>query len=60
MNAHLVGLYAKENFETTFIPITHNMSHCNGQSLLEIIPNTISESLYSVVRPYIGPIFSIH
>ena len=35
-----------------------NISHCNGQPLLEIMPKAISESLYFVVGPYSGPIFS--
>ena len=58
LNAYLVGLHAKEFFRTIYNRITHNVIHCNGQLLLVIMPNNISESVYFVVRPCIYPKFS--
>ena len=64
-NAPLVGLHGKEYFRAIHIKlpisITQNVCHCNGQALLEMTPITLflSDSLYFLVRPYIGPISSV-
>ena len=56
----MVVSHAKEYFMTIIIPITQNMSDCNGQPPLEITPNAVSESLYFMFGSYISPIFSLH
>ena len=55
-----VCFHAKYYFSTIYIPITQTVGHYNGQPLLEIMPNTISESLYFGVRPYICPILALY
>ena len=60
LDAHMVVSHAKEYFMTIIIPITQNMSDCNGQPPLEITPNAVSESLYFMFGSYISPIFSLH
>ena len=61
LNACLLSLRAKEYYRLIFIPIIQNISHYGGGlPLLENTTNAFSESLYFVVRPYIGPIFSLY
>ena len=35
LNAYLVGLQAKAFFRSIYIPISHNLTHYNGQLLLK-------------------------
>ena len=55
LNAHFIGLHSEEYFRTVNILVERNISHYIGQRLFENTPNTVSETLYFMVGPYIQP-----